>query len=139
MRELFESAAKIWAIDRNVLIQGESGTGRSLARAIHSNSAARGRPLSASTAAVRGDHCNELFGHERGATPRRYDANWAHGGAQKGTLFLDEVGEMPLSMQVKLLRVLQERTLLLRVGGLTGSTRYQDHLRHQQGPRAGDR
>jgi two-component system, NtrC family, response regulator AtoC len=120
MRELFEAAAKVWAIDCNVLIQGESGTGKELlARAIHCNSGRAKGPFVSFNCGGFSEElvANELFGHEReaytGADTTRIGLMEA---AQKGTLFLDEVGEMPLTMQVKLLRVLQERTLL-RVGG----------------------
>jgi DNA-binding NtrC family response regulator len=120
MRSLFEAAAKVWDVDCNVLIQGESGTGKELlARAIHSNSPrSRGPFVSFNCGALSEDLvANELFGHEReaytGAETTRIGLMEA---AQKGTLFLDEIGEMPTSMQVKLLRVLQERSLL-RVGG----------------------
>lgn len=120
MRELFEAAAKIWAIDCNVLIQGESGTGKELlARAIHCNSGRAHAPFVSFNCGAFAEElvANELFGHERGAyTGAETTRIGLMEAAQKGTLFLDEVGEMPLSMQVKLLRVLQERALL-RVGG----------------------
>jgi DNA-binding NtrC family response regulator len=121
MRNLFDAASHIWGIDCNVLIQGESGTGKELlARAIHTNSPrCRGPFVSFNCGALSEELvANELFGHEReaftGADTTRIGLMEA---AQKGTLFLDEIGEMPLSMQVKLLRVLQERSLL-RVGGV---------------------
>ena len=120
MRTLFDATSKVWGVDCNVLIQGESGTGKELlARAIHTNSPrSRGPFISFNCGALSEDLvANELFGHEReaytGAETTRIGLMEA---AQKGTLFLDEIGEMPLSMQVKLLRVLQERSLL-RVGG----------------------
>jgi two-component system response regulator AtoC len=120
MRALFDAASRVWGVDCNVLIQGESGTGKELlARAIHTNSPrSRGPFVSFNCGALSEELvANELFGHEReaytGAETTRIGLMEA---AQKGTLFLDEIGEMPLSMQVKLLRVLQERSLL-RVGG----------------------
>ena len=121
MRALFDETSRIWGVDCNVLIQGESGTGKELlARAIHTNSPrSRGPFVSFNCGALSEELvANELFGHEReaytGAETTRIGLMEA---AQKGTLFLDEIGEMPLSMQVKLLRVLQERSLL-RVGGV---------------------
>jgi Nif-specific regulatory protein len=103
-----------------VLIRGESGTGKELfARAIHVNSPRRDGPMVKVDCAALPESLidNELFGHERGAYTGadskalgKFDA--AHG----GTIFLDELGEMPLAVQGKLLRVLQDREFL-RVGG----------------------
>jgi DNA-binding NtrC family response regulator len=120
MRELYEAAAKVWGVECNVLIQGESGTGKELlAQAIHRNSPRNRGPFVSFNCGGFTEElvANELFGHEKeaftGANTTRIGLMEA---AQGGTLFLDEIGEMPASMQVKLLRVLQERTLL-RVGG----------------------
>ena len=122
MRALFQAASKVWSIDCNVLIQGESGTGKELlARAIHRNSPRRDAPFVSFNCGGFTDElvANELFGHEKGAyTGADTTRIGLMEAAQKGTLFLDEIGEMPLSMQVKLLRVIQERSLL-RVGGIT--------------------
>ncbi len=122
MRALHEAAAKVWPIECNVLIQGESGTGKELlASAIHRNSPRRGGPFVSFNCGGFTEElvANELFGHEKGAyTGADTTRIGLMEAAQKGTLFLDEIGEMPLSMQVKLLRVIQERTLL-RVGGTT--------------------
>ena len=122
MRALYEATAKVWGVECNVLIQGESGTGKELlAQAIHRNSRRRRGPFVSFNCGGFAEElvANELFGHEKeaftGANTTRIGLMEA---AQKGTLFLDEIGEMPLSMQVKLLRVVQERALL-RVGGTT--------------------
>ncbi|MCF0074237.1 sigma 54-interacting transcriptional regulator [Dyadobacter sp. CY261] len=106
--------------DSTVLLLGETGTGKELvARAIHSNSPRRNATMvKVNCAALPANLIeSELFGHERGsftgAAERRLGKfELAH----KGTLFLDEVGEMPLDIQVKLLRVLQEREIE-RIGG----------------------
>ncbi|MGC8736336.1 MAG: sigma-54-dependent transcriptional regulator [Dissulfurimicrobium sp.] len=121
MRQIFRTIAQVAAVDCNVFIQGESGTGKELvARAIHANSLRAGFPfVSFNCGAFTEDLvANELFGHEKGAftgaaTTKLGLLETANG----GTVFLDEVGEMPLSMQVKFLRVLQERAFL-RVGGV---------------------
>jgi two-component system, NtrC family, response regulator AtoC len=120
IRELIKGINKIAKIDCNVLIQGESGTGKELvARAIHHGSLRKHKPFVAFNCGGFTEElaANELFGHEKGAFT---GADSLKAGlfetAQGGTVFLDEIGEMALSTQVKLLRLIQERKLL-RVGG----------------------
>jgi transcriptional regulator with PAS, ATPase and Fis domain len=108
-------------VDANVLITGESGTGKEvLAQAIHTGSARAGEPfVGINCAALPRELLEaELFGHERGAFTgaRAEGAVGKFEQAGEGTLLLDEIGDMPLDMQVKLLRVLQER-VVVRLGG----------------------
>ncbi len=120
MRRVHEQIRKVAATGATVLVLGESGTGKELvARAIHAQSARREGPfVSVSCAAIpEGLLESELFGHEKGAFTgaiRRKLGRFEL--AHEGTLFLDEVGEIPPQIQVKLLRVLQERRFE-RVGG----------------------
>ncbi|HXG04492.1 MAG TPA: nitrogen regulation protein NR(I) [Candidatus Binatia bacterium] len=120
MQDVYKTIGRIAATDVTVLLRGESGTGKELvARAIHHYSRRSGRPFVAvSCAAIPGTLLeSEMFGHERGAftdaRERRLGKfELAHG----GTLYLDEIGDMPVDLQTKLLRALQERTIE-RVGG----------------------
>ena len=115
MQELFHRILRAAASEASVLITGESGTGKELvARALHDNSSRAGGPYLRVHCAAFPEHLleAELFGHARGAftgaaTAREGRFEAAHG----GTLLLDEIGEVPLSVQVKLLRVLQEREI----------------------------
>jgi DNA-binding NtrC family response regulator len=120
MEEVLERVVQIASVDSTVLIQGESGTGKELvARGIHALSSRRHRPFIAVNVAALAENLleSELFGHEKGAftgaaSLRKGLFELANG----GTIFLDEIGEMPLSTQTKLLRVLEEREFR-RVGG----------------------
>ena len=120
MQEVFTSIQRAAESNITVLIQGESGTGKELvAKSIHFNSPRRAGPFVTVNCASIPETLieSELFGHERGAftgatTQRIGQFERAHG----GTIFLDEIGDMQLSLQAKLLRVLQERELQ-RVGG----------------------
>jgi transcriptional regulator with PAS, ATPase and Fis domain len=120
MQEIIAMVKKVAIVDCNVLLQGESGTGKELvARSIHRLSPRRNRPFVSFNSGGFTEEliCNELFGHEKGAftgaTATKIGLLESGSG---GTVFLDEIGEMPLSMQVRLLRVLQEKQIL-RVGG----------------------
>ncbi len=120
MQEIFKTIGRVAHTDATVLIQGESGTGKELiARAIHSHSSRWSGPFVAlNCSAVPRDLLeSELFGHERGAfTGATEQRAGMFEVANGGTLFLDEVGDMPIELQVKLLRVVQERELT-RIGG----------------------
>ena len=115
MREVFELIRLVADSEASVLVQGESGTGKEMvASAIHFNSSRRARPYIRVSCASLPESLieSELFGYEKGAftgaSERRVGRFEAASG---GTLFLDEIGELPLGIQVKLLRVLQERQI----------------------------
>ena len=120
MQPVFETIRKVATTDAPVLILGESGTGKEMvARALHQKSARRDGPFVAINCGAIPENLleSELFGNERGAftgahAQREGRVEIANG----GTLFLDEIGEMPPTLQVKLLRFLQEQTIE-RVGG----------------------
>jgi two-component system NtrC family response regulator len=120
MQKVCRTIEKVAPTNATTLLQGESGTGKEvLARAIHSLSSRRSKPFVAINCAAIPDQLleSELFGFEKGAftgavkqTPGKIEV------ADGGTLFLDEIGDMPASLQAKLLRFLQERTIE-RIGG----------------------
>ena len=115
MQHLFELTKNVAQTDAPVLIQGQSGTGKELvARAIHEESPRKEKPFIKVNCAALNDNLleSELFGHEKGAYTGadrmrigRFEA------AHEGTIFLDEIGDIPLSTQVKLLRVLEEKEI----------------------------
>src|SRR5216110_526515 len=120
MRAVFEFPRVIGTSDSTVLVTGESGTGKEVtATLIHQNSRRRHQPFVAVSCALFSETLieSELFGHERGAftgaikdRPGRFEL------AEGGTIFLDDVDDVPLGMQVKLLRVIKNRTVE-RLGG----------------------
>ena len=119
-RDLFQMAKRVAMTDSTVLISGESGTGKEvIARYIHTHSTRKAEPFIAINCAAIPESMLEatLFGHEKGAfTGAHQSAPGKFEQANGGTLLLDEVSEMDLSLQAKLLRVLQEREVE-RVGG----------------------
>lgn len=120
MKEVFRVIAKIAPSNSTVLIVGESGTGKELiARAIHDGSQRRDKPFIAINCAAIPDTLieSELFGHEKGSfTGANAREIGIFEAADGGTVFLDEIGEMNVSMQAKLLRAIQEKEIR-RVGG----------------------
>jgi transcriptional regulator with PAS, ATPase and Fis domain len=121
MKRIFDTISRVSASDSTIVIYGESGTGKELvARAIHFNSDRKNQPLiPVNCGAIPAELLeSELFGHEKGAFTGairtkigRFEL------AQGGTIFLDEIGDMSPALQVKLLRVIQERDFE-RIGGL---------------------
>src|SRR5688500_18897597 len=113
MQKIFNIVLKLAKVDTSVLIRGESGTGKELvARAIHYNSGRKDQKLVAINCSSIAETLfeSELFGHERGAftgADQRQIGRFQY--AEGGTVFLDEIGDLSLAMQVKLLRVLQEK------------------------------
>jgi len=141
MRTVFDFVEVIAGSESNVLIVGETGTGKeTLANLIHHASRRRRQPFVAVSCAILTETLieSELFGHERGAfTGALRDHAGRFEAANGGTIFLDDIDDVPLAVQVKLLRVLQNRTIE-RVGGthaipvdvrvITGSKRSLQHL-----------
>jgi DNA-binding NtrC family response regulator len=125
MRAIFDFVKVVSKSDSSVIITGESGTGKEvIANLLHHSSSRRHQPFVAVSCALFSENLieTELFGHERGAftgaikdKPGRFEM------AQGGTLFLDDIDDVPLSMQVKLLRAIQNRTVE-RVGGTRSIT-----------------
>jgi DNA-binding NtrC family response regulator len=115
MRRLFATLASLAASDVPVLVQGETGTGKELvARAIHDRSRRSAGPFIVVDCGALSESLleSELFGHVRGAfTGAMASREGAIEAADGGTVFLDEIGELPLEMQPKLLRVLEQRTV----------------------------
>jgi transcriptional regulator with GAF, ATPase, and Fis domain len=120
MHEVYDFVSRVAGRDSTVLISGESGTGKELvARAVHANSGRTNKPFVAINCAAITETLleSELFGHERGAfTGAVSQKKGKLEVAEGGTVFLDEIGELAVPMQAKLLRVLQEREFE-RVGG----------------------
>jgi two-component system response regulator GlrR len=141
MEKLLGEAPLMAQSDASVLIHGESGTGKELlARALHASSARSQEALVAVNCGAIPENLveSELFGHVKGAfTGAVRDSAGMFTSAHRGTIFLDEIADLPLAMQVKLLRVLQEREV--RPGGRVQAAqgRRAGHLRLE--PQAGGR
>ena len=120
MQDIFSAIRKVATTDAPVLIRGESGTGKELvARAIHRLSIRASRPFIPINCSAIPENLieSEFFGHEKGTfTGAHVQRKGRFEMAEGGTLFLDEIGDLPLTIQVKLLRFLQEKTIE-RVGG----------------------
>lgn len=120
IQKVFSVVSRVAPTDASVFISGESGTGKELiARALHANSRRSGRPFMAINCAALPDHLleSELFGHEKGSfTGADQQRRGLLEVASGGTFFLDEISEMSMELQAKLLRVIQERKIR-RVGG----------------------
>ncbi len=125
MQEIYNLIAKVADTDSTILIQGESGTGKELvARALHFNSNRQHQPFVAINCSALPENLleSELFGHKKGAfTGAVQDKIGLFEEAELGTIFLDEVNSMAVSLQTKLLRVLQERQIR-RVGETKSSS-----------------
>ncbi|HSE27672.1 MAG TPA: sigma-54 dependent transcriptional regulator [Gemmatimonadales bacterium] len=121
IQEVLVRIEQLAPVSSTVLIQGESGSGKELvAKAIHDLSPRRGQPFIAVNCAALPETLleSELFGHEKGAFTGAAERRLGRFElADKGTIFLDEIGEIPASIQVKLLRVLENRTFF-RLGGI---------------------
>ena len=138
MQELYRVLDKVIESDATVLVNGENGTGKELiARAIHYNSRRAGERFVVQNCSAFNDNLldSELFGHKKGAfTGAIVDKQGLFEVADKGTFFLDEIGDMSPALQVKVLRVLQEGTFT-PVGDTTAAHRRRaHHRRHQPRP-----
>ena len=141
MHEIFETISVLAQNDATVLIYGESGTGKELAaRAVHFQGKRKSGRFVAINCAAFPDTLleSELFGYERGAfTGAVHDRVGKIELANGGTLFLDEIESISLNMQLKLLRVLEEREVEKLGLEPPHQGEHADHLRHQHGPRGG--
>jgi len=121
MLEVFQLIGKVAPLDCTVLIQGESGTGKEMvARALHQRNPRSHSPFISFNCGGFTEEliANELFGHEKGAFTGAAETKIGLlEAANSGTIFLDEISEMPMSMQIKLLRFVEER-VIIRVGGV---------------------
>jgi DNA-binding NtrC family response regulator len=121
MKNVFDTIAKVSVSDSTILISGESGTGKELvAKAIHYNSDRKNRPLVPVNCGAIPEELleSELFGHEKGAFTGAIRSRIGRFElAQEGTIFLDEIGDMSPALQVKMLRVIQEKEFE-RIGGI---------------------
>ncbi|MCP3901635.1 MAG: PAS domain S-box protein, partial [Desulfobacteraceae bacterium] len=119
MQSLYEHIESVASLDTPVMILGESGTGKEMvAKALHETSMRASKPFIKVNCAALSENIleSELFGHVKGAyTGAESDRTGRFEAAHKGTIFLDEIGDIPLSVQVKLLRVLEEK-MIQRVG-----------------------
>ncbi len=119
MQNLYEHIESVASLDTPVMILGQSGTGKEMvAKALHENSNRASKPFIKVNCAALSENLleSELFGHVKGAyTGAENDRTGRFEAAHKGTVFLDEIGDIPLSVQVKLLRVLEEK-IIHRVG-----------------------
>ena len=143
MQEIFATIERVAPTRATVLLAGESGVGKDLiARAIHFHSPRRDRPLVKINCTALPENLmeSELFGYEKGAFT---GANTSKPGkfeqADTGTVFLDEIGDVPGAIQVKLLRVLQEREFERLGSNVDAPHRRARDCRHQPGPARGPR
>lgn len=115
MRDIFDVALHVAGRDSTVLLTGESGTGKELlAKAIHQNSLRASKPFITINCGAIPENLieSELFGHRKGSfTGALADHSGKFEAASQGTIFLDEIGELPVNLQVRLLRVIQEREI----------------------------